>query len=66
MTNDEARMANEKAMSNDQKKRRIGTPGPWLEARGFFVIAVSSFIRHSDFGVRHFLSGLDSLPAAPP
>jgi hypothetical protein len=43
MTNDEARMPNETAMTNDE-----------LLLRHRCVIAVSSFMRHSDFGIRHF------------
>jgi hypothetical protein len=38
MTNDEARMTNEAPMSNDERSLVIGT---------------SSFVRHSDFGIRH-------------
>jgi hypothetical protein len=48
MTNDEARMTNETTMTNDKKAPR-GT--------SFFVIAFSSFIRHSDFVIRHSLTG---------
>jgi len=47
MTNDEARMTNETPMTNDKK-----APPSALR----FVIAVSSFIRHSDFVIRHSLT----------
>jgi hypothetical protein len=42
MTNDEARMTKEARMSNDECQ----TLWP-------FVIRVSSFLRHSDFNIRH-------------
>jgi hypothetical protein len=41
-----------------RRKALVGTPG--VMVRRFFVIVVSSFIRHSDFGFRHFV-----LPAQP-
>jgi hypothetical protein len=44
MTNDEAGMTNETAMANDEKAPRRTTG---------LVIAVSSFIRHSGFVIRH-------------
>jgi hypothetical protein len=52
MTNDEARMANETAMTNDE--------GVLARARvnlvlAPFVIAVSLFTRHSGFVIRHSL-----------
>jgi hypothetical protein len=48
MTNDEARMTSEKAMTNDEK-RVFCVSGQPLQ----FGLAVSSFIRHSDFVIRH-------------
>jgi hypothetical protein len=49
MTNDEARMTNETTMTNDKKAPRCTS---------FFVIVFSSFIRHSDFVIRHFVDWL--------
>jgi hypothetical protein len=49
MTNDEARMTNQTTMTNGETPKARPTPGPLLP----FVIAFSSFIRHSSLVIRH-------------
>jgi hypothetical protein len=50
MTNDEVRMANETAMTNDEGVLARARANPVMVP---FVIAVSLFIRHSGFVIRH-------------
>jgi hypothetical protein len=52
MTNDEARMTIEEAMTNDESRLRPGAAG-LQDAYPSFVIGFSSFLRHSDFVIHH-------------
>jgi hypothetical protein len=59
MTNDEARMTNEKAMTNDERRVSCRQRTPLL-----FGLAVSSFIRHSGFVIRQCGDGRAALDIA--
>jgi hypothetical protein len=51
MTNDEARMTNRTAMTNDEAER-IERPAVCCLTVSFFI-AFSPFLRHSDVVIRH-------------
>jgi hypothetical protein len=53
MTKPEIRMTNQKANANDESTAADAKPGDRIG----FVIAVSPFFRHSDFGFRHSAVG---------
>jgi hypothetical protein len=53
MTKSEIRMTNQKANPNDESTAADAQPGDRIG----FVIAVSSFFRHSDFGFPHSAVG---------
>ncbi|PYJ70751.1 MAG: hypothetical protein DME75_08715 [Verrucomicrobia bacterium] len=48
--NDEIRMTNDESMT----KREARIPTAHSHLQGYFVIRISSFLRHSSFVLRHF------------